>query len=213
MCFVTAAGLVGLRDVRERGIDGIPDPVLQRAIASIERQRLPDYSYLYGEYLKNMPTRGINRPMGSLGRSQACNIAMRYWGDETITDEVVMAWLDRLFARNGWLSMGRKRPIPHESWAQVAGYFYYFGHYYAALCIDALPKEKRPFYQQYMAHTLLPLQEKNGSWWDYPLYDYHQPYGTGFALATLLRCRSDWDERKAEANADASRQPGSPPGR
>ena len=38
--------------------------------------------------------------------------------------------------RNGWLDMGRKAAeIPHESFAQVAGYFFYFGHYYAALCI------------------------------------------------------------------------------
>ena len=37
--------------------------------------------------------------------------------------------------------------------------------------------------------VLLALQEKDGSWWDYPLYDYHQPYGTAFALMSLQRCR------------------------
>jgi len=35
---------------------------------------------------------------------------------------------------------------------------------------------------------MLDRQEKDGSWWDYPLYDYHQPYGTSFALMTLIRC-------------------------
>ena len=35
---------------------------------------------------------------------------------------------------------------------------------------------------------MLDRQEKDGSWWDYPLYDYHQPYGTAFALMTLQRC-------------------------
>ena len=35
---------------------------------------------------------------------------------------------------------------------------------------------------------MLDRQEKDGSWWDYPLYDYHQPYGTAFALMTLHRC-------------------------
>ena len=35
----------------------------------------------------------------------------------------------------------------------------------------------------------LRLQEKDGSWWDYPFYDYHQPYGTAFALMSLYRCR------------------------
>ncbi len=111
------------------------------------------------------------------------------WGEQDITDEVLTSWLDRLFARNGWLDIGRKRPIPHESWFQVAGYFYYFGHYYAALCIEQLPEDERGFYQAHLAKLMLDRQEKDGSWWDYPLYDYHQPYGTAFALMTLARCR------------------------
>jgi hypothetical protein len=40
-----------------------------------------------------------------------------------------------------------------------------------------------------LAHVLLRLQEKDGSWWDFPLYDYHQQYGTAFALMSLARCR------------------------
>jgi hypothetical protein len=36
---------------------------------------------------------------------------------------------------------------------------------------------------------IISKQEKNGSWWDYPLYNYHYAYGTGYALATLSRCR------------------------
>ena len=89
------------------------------------------------------PGAGISRPGGSLGRSQACNVAMRIWGDELVTDEVLVTWLDRLFARNVWLDIGRKRPIPHESWFGVAGYFFYYGHYYAALCIEQLPPAER----------------------------------------------------------------------
>jgi len=131
----------------------------------------------------------INRPGGSLGRSQACNLALRLWGDSRITDDVLKEWLDRLFSRNLWLDIGRKRPIPHESHFQVAGYFFYFGHYYASLCIEQLKQEERPFYQDHLAAVMLPLQEKDGSWWDFPLYNYHQQYGTAFALMTLKRCR------------------------
>ena len=36
---------------------------------------------------------------------------------------------------------------------------------------------------------MLSKQEKNGCWWDYPLYAYHQPYGTGYALRVLSECR------------------------
>jgi hypothetical protein len=186
--FQTAAGLVALKEARDIGVSS-PEKLVQRAIDSIHRQRKPDFSYLYGEYLKWQPMMPINRPAGSVGRSQACNLALRLWGDQRITDQVLKTWLDRLFARNLWLDMGRKRPIPHESYFQIAGYFFYFGHYYAALCIDQLKPADRPFYQDHLAHVMLPLQEKDGSWWDFPLYNYHQQYGTAFALMTLKRCQ------------------------
>ena len=100
-------------------------------------------------------------------------------------------WLHRLVSRNGWLSIGRKRPVPHEAWFQVAGYFYYYGHYYAALCIEQLPAEERAPFQAGIARVVLDNQDGDGSWWDFPFYDYHQPYGTAFALMTLGRCRSE----------------------
>jgi hypothetical protein len=185
--FMTAAALVALREARDIGVSA-PDRLVKRAVDSIQRQRKPDYSYLYGEYLKWQPMMPINRPGGSLGRSQACNLALRLWGEKRITDQILKTWLDRLFARNLWLDIGRKRPIPHESHFQVAGYFFYFGHYYAALCIDQLQPGERSAYQDQLAHVLLPLQEHDGSWWDFPLYNYHQQYGTAFALMTLKRC-------------------------
>jgi hypothetical protein len=186
MSFVTAAVLVALHEAKLAGEDA-PQRLIDRAMASIRRQRKPDFSYLYGEYLKWWPMMPINRPGGSVGRSQACNLAMRLWGDAETTDEVIETWLDRLFARNLWLDIGRKRPIPHESWFQVAGYFFYFGHYYAGLCIEQIPGKDRGPYQDHLAQVLLPLQEKDGSWWDFPLYDYHQQYGTAFALMSLHR--------------------------
>lgn len=188
--FTTATVLVALHNAKKVGAD-VPEKMVERAIASIHRQRKPDFSYAYGEYLKMSPMRGINRPSGSLGRSQTCNIALRLWGDEKITDEVLRVWLNRLYARNGWLDMGRKRPVPHESWDGVAGYFYYYGHYYAAYCVDDLPTDERPYFQDHLARIILEKQEKDGSWWDYPLYNYHQQYGTGYALSTLVRCRKN----------------------
>lgn len=190
MSFVNAAILIAFHEAQEAGFEP-PQDLVQPAIEGIRRQQLPDFSYLYGEYLRWSPRYGINRPGGSLGRSQVCNAALRMWGDEQITDEILHTWLERLFTRQGWLDIGRKRPIPHESWFQVAGYFYYFGHYYAAHCIHLLPEADRPFYQAHLAHTIIDRQEQNGSWWDFPFYDYHEPYGTSFALMTLVRCRTE----------------------
>ena len=188
MSFITATVLLALKEAESFGVE-FPEKLTRQAVAALRRQRLPDFSYLYGEYLKNYPRMGINRPAGSLGRSQSCNLTLRLYGDRQVTDEVLMTWLDRLFARNGWLSMGRKGQTPHESHFAIAGYFYYYGHYYAARCIEQLPAERRPYFQDHLAHVLLPLQEKDGSWWDYPLYNYHQQYGTAMAVSALVRCQ------------------------
>jgi hypothetical protein len=186
--FMTAAALVAFHEAKNIGV-APPEKLLKKSTASILRQQKGDFSYLYGEYLKWRPMLGINRPGGSLGRSQACNLALRLWGDKRITDPVLTGWLDRLFSRNIWLDIGRKRPIPHESFFSVAGYFFYFGHYYAAGCIEQLPPAERPFYQAQLAHVLLAKQETDGSWWDFPLYNYHQQYGTAFALMALKHCQ------------------------
>jgi hypothetical protein len=186
--FITATVLIALHEAKELGIHA-PEKLVKRAVASIQRQRKKDNSYAYGEYLKLMPMMPINRPAGSLGRSQACNLALQLWGDKTIDDKVHFTWLDRLYSRNMWLDIGRKRPVPHEAYFQIAGYFFFYGHYYGSLCIDALPEKDRPFYQEQVAKVLLPIQEKDGSFWDYPLYNYHYSYGTAYALMSLKRAQ------------------------
>jgi len=186
--FITATALLALREARDAGFE-VPQTLVDRALASLRRQRKPDLSYLYGEYLRMRPLMGINVPAGSLGRSQTCNAALRCWGDPSITDDRLEEWLDRLVNRNGWLDRGRKFPVPHESWFGVAGYFFYYGHYYAGYCIDLLPEDRRQRHRDALAGILVPLQEKDGRWWDYPLYDYGPYWGTPMALMALARCR------------------------
>ena len=186
--FTTATILIALHEAREVGFD-VPRKTADAAFHSLREERRPDfaYPYYYGAATR-MPGAPLNKRPASLGRSQVCNVAMRLWGDEKTTDAVIRNWLNRLFARNGWLSMARKQNWPHDSYFRIAAYFYYYGHYYASVCIDLLPPEDRPYYHNYLAHFLLPKQEKEGSWWDFPLYNYHRQYGTAFAVMALQRC-------------------------
>jgi hypothetical protein len=161
---------------------------------SINRQRKSDHSYLYGEYLDDPPMRGINRPGGSLGRSQACNHCPALSG--ATRPSPMPSWKEWLdpSARPQRLARvsGGKRPVPHESVVSaVAGYFYYYGHYYAARCVSLLPAGEQPEYRKLVADLIVPKQEADGSWWDFPFYTYHQPYGTAFAVMTLARCREN----------------------
>ncbi len=187
--FTTATCLVALKSVEDLPGITIPERLIKRAVASIQRQRKSDFTYLYGEYLRRVPMYGINRPAGSLARSQACNVALYRYGDESVTVEVIDQWLERFFKRHGWLDIGRKRPRPHEAWFAVAGYFYYYGVYYASHAIQELPAEDQLKHKNRLAYLLLKRQETNGSWWDFPLYSYHEAYGTGYAVMALSRCR------------------------
>ena len=202
--FVNAAVLVALARAKKIGLNA-DDRMVKRAIEATQLMRKPDSSFIYTMRIPSDKSRAmalINRPSGSLGRSQAGNVALRLWSDPNITDAVLIQWLDRLVTRHGWLDMGRKKPIPHESHAAVAGYFYYFGLYYGGLCISQLPENQRPLYQQHLADRIIKRQEQDGSWFDYPLYSYHKPYGTAFALLTLDRCREATSDKNSAASAE-----------
>ncbi|HOD84389.1 MAG: hypothetical protein BWX88_02892 [Planctomycetes bacterium ADurb.Bin126] len=192
MPFTTATSLIALDEARRFGVD-VPQRLIDRGLGHLRRTRNPDGSFCYSEMHVYRPGRTINRPSGSLGRSQACNLAMRTWGDAAITDAVLEAWLNRLWAREGWLSRARKMPVPHESFCSISGYFYYYGIFYAGGCIEQLPPERRPWHQAHLARILLDLQETDGSWWDYPLYDYHKGWGTAMAMMALKDCQVSID--------------------
>lgn len=192
--FTTATVLLAMDQARSVMDVKLNDIVVNRSVASINYQRTPDFSYTYSFTHRMRPRLDINRPAGSLSRSQACNAALRVFGDASVTDEVLSTWADRFLAREGFLSNVRKRPVPHEGQFRIAGYFYYYGIYYFTESVRLLPKDRHPAYAEKLAALLLVRQEKDGSWWDYPLYDYHQPYGTGYALMALAWCRQTMAE-------------------
>jgi len=188
--FSSATVLHAMREGREKLGLTLDEKVVAAALDSIKRQQTPDMAYTYSHSHIHRPRADINRPAGSLARSQACNSVLRIFGREGITDEVITEWADRFLAREGFLSIARKRPRPHDIHFKISGYFYYYGVYYFTESVRLLPPEKQKPYAERLAALLIYRQEKNGSWWDYPLYDYHQPYGTGYALMALAWCES-----------------------
>jgi hypothetical protein len=187
--FTTATVLLAMNEARSIMDVTLNDKLVKHSIAGINYQRTPDFSYTYSFPHRMKPRSDINRPAGSLARSQACNAALRIFGETAVTDEVLITWADRFLAREGFLGNVRKRPVPHEGAFRIAGYFYYYGIYYFTESVRLLPNEKHAAYAKRLAAILLERQEKDGSWWDYPLYDYHQAYGTGYSLMALAWCR------------------------
>jgi hypothetical protein len=186
--FGTAAGLVALYEAKQAGLD-IPQKLVDRSQRRLEEMRLPNGVFLYGEDYKYIPRLPANLPRGAVGRTQPANYALWLWKSKEVNAQRIIDGLDLFKKEHAWLDMGRKRPFPHESWYQTSGYYYYFDHYYASRLLESLNSDDKPRYAAQIAEGVLPHQEEDGSWWDYAMWDYHKPYGTAFAVMTLLRCK------------------------
>lgn len=185
--FTTAAALVAMRDARTVDLP-IRDHNVQIGLDYLERHRIPNGGYYYSSGHMYYPMSAANLPRGSLGRSQSGDNALFTW-NRTITPETLQAQLDYFFKDHAFIEIGRGRQFPHEAWYATAPYYYYFGHYYASRNVLALPKGQQPKYGAELARLVALGQYDDGSFWDYPLYGYHKPYGTGYAVIILSNCK------------------------
>ncbi|MBI4878551.1 MAG: hypothetical protein HY812_02685 [Planctomycetes bacterium] len=162
--------------------------VRERTIAYVRRCRLPNGAYEYD--LNPIPRapagEHINKIEGSLGRIQVCNWALFSAGDGSVTLDMVRAGLEHLYARHRFLDVARMRPIPHEAYYANAGYFYYFGHYYAAEAINLLPAAEREALHARLRPHILKTQRRDGSMCDFLGQRYLLVADTAFGALTLL---------------------------
>lgn len=183
--FSTACVIPSLIEASKLGW-GVDEKVAARAVEYVRGCRLPNGAYTYD--LQPIPWVGgesINEIKGSLGRIQACNWARRRAGDKRMTDEEIRKGLEAFFAEHRFLDAARMKPVPHEAWYFNAAYFYFFGHYHAALAINELPEAEREPWHAKLRAELLKVQWKDGSSIDFPNLSSMQIAGTSFSLLAL----------------------------
>jgi len=190
--FTTATALVALDEARAAGVT-IPEKLIRRGLRVIVECRNPDGTYNYDWGRVPDPSHLINKAKGNISRAQPCNLALWMWGgsnpakasgNDLVTREKIIADLNLMFREHKWLDIGRKRPIPHEAWYYHAGYFYYYCHYYAMRLIVRLGGDGARF-RTPLVEAILPQQEPDGSWWDFPEFSYDKVYGTALALLAI----------------------------
>jgi hypothetical protein len=188
MSFTTATIMIGMQRAKKVGI-ALPEKLVSRAIGEIERSKLPDGAFLYGDYLQYRPRMGVNQVKGSACRTPGCQYALGLF-DHPVGEAMLVKGLEDLLVKHaGFQRVAVRRPIPHESWYQVSGYFYLYGHAYAAYVLEGLPTEQQRRFWPALVTAVMHCREPDGSFWDYPLYSYHKPYGTAFALIALARAQ------------------------
>lgn len=186
MSFTTASILIGIQAAAATGTD-VPAGLKVKAVDHLKRSRLPDGAFLYGEYLKYRPRMDINERKGSACRTPACLFALEACGEVVPETEYREALEDLLVRHAALQRAGIREPIPHRSFYSISGYFYLYGHAYAAYVLARLPKADQDRLGPLLEKAVLHCREPDGSFWDYPLYGYHDAYGTAYALIALAR--------------------------
>jgi len=161
--------------------------VLQRAIRYVRRCKLPNGAYEYD--LRPIPRapmgESINDVKGSLGRIQVCNWALFSCKDDSVSVQDLRTGLEPFLTQHKFLDVARMRPIPHEAFYANAGYFYFFGHYYAALAINELPEPEREAWHARLRPHLVKTQRSDGSSCDFLGQRYLVVSGTAFLALAL----------------------------
>ncbi len=184
--FTTATVLIGLHEARAAGVE-VPQRMIDKAVKYLWRNRTPQGNYWYSIGWQWHPGGQINREQGSSMRNQSCNLALHLFDPEKLGRPELRVGLEQLRDNHRFATAALRRPQPHSSFYAVSGYFYLYGYQYAALVLERLPEEDRKEFRPFVAESILKTRQPDGSFWDYPTYDYHKYYGTGYALIALSR--------------------------
>lgn len=184
--FSTACAIPALIDGKAHGWP-IDQKLIDRATAYVRRCALPNGAYEYDLHMVPRISGGehINDVKGSLGRIQVCNWALRRAGEKKVTDEKIREGLEEFFENHRFLDFARMRPIPHEGYYRNAGYFYFFGHYHAALAINELPESEREAWHARLRPQLSKVQWADGSSLDFQGSSYLMYADTCFSILAL----------------------------
>ncbi|MFH0981323.1 MAG: hypothetical protein V2A79_07285 [Planctomycetota bacterium] len=184
--FMTAAAVVAMAEAQRQGF-AVDPPVLERAVRVINHCRLPNGGYTYRvRTVPNLHSEYIDQVKGSLSRIQVCQAALLSAGQDMPLDDLRIG-LAHFFRDHKFLEIAMHKPVPHEAFYYNSGYFYMFGHYYAALVIERLPAAEQSAWWPKLQHEIMKIQQRDGSIWDYDMHRYDKPYGVAFGLMALHR--------------------------
>ncbi|MEC9476906.1 MAG: hypothetical protein VX764_07720 [Planctomycetota bacterium] len=191
--FVTASLLLIYQQCERVGLE-VPDKMQQRGLRALRRCRLPNGAFDYNVSVipSTRGLTGINQIKGSLCRIQVGNLALRLCGDAgEVTYQQMVVGLEQLMRHHKFISLSRGRPFPHEAYYANSGYFFFYGHYYAAGLIEQLPRELRLQWWPQLVNKIIETQEPDGSMWDYSFFSYHRIYGTAWSASILAKALSE----------------------
>ena len=175
--FMTGSTLLALYEAHDQGF-AVDPGMVERALESLERGRAENGAYAYSGR-----ARGTVAMPGSAARAALCELVLHRAGRSSP---------DRLRASvrgflEGWedLHQRKSRQGTHEGPYGIAPYYFFYGHTYAALAIEALPEAERPALRAAMQELLWRTREEDGSWND-RIFPRTASYSTAMGVLALV---------------------------
>lgn len=178
--FMTAPTLEALFTARSMGYS-VDDAVVSRAIDTLVKQRSATGSFVYaGASRDDRPPEPIP---GSVGRMLAGETTLFLCGKSDLHH--IRGAIDAFITHWEWLDKRRAQNGTHIPPYNIAPYYFYYAHYYAARAIEFLPPRERPEYRRRLARLLFSVRLDDGSWND-RVFPRSRNYGTAMVMLALL---------------------------
>jgi hypothetical protein len=179
--FVTAPVTQALLIARGQG-EKVPDEVLARARRVLENSRTSDGAFMYSGVMRGETPPRAKLP-GSAARSAVCEATLVLLGGGST--DAVRAGLNAFHQHWDELKKRHQQSGTHAGPYQIAPYYFYYGHRYAAQAIQLLPESERAAERDRLLTVVLKTRDADGTWND-RVFPRSRNYGTAMVVLALL---------------------------
>jgi hypothetical protein len=178
--FMTAPTLIALFQAKSQGFD-VDDDVVERGLKSLERARQDSGAYVYSGRSRAADDR--SQVPGAAARMAAAETALLLAGRSSV--DRVRGSIDAFIVHWDWLDQRRAQPGTHIGPYGIAPYYFYFGHFHAAMAVELLPEIDREEYRRRLRNLLIRNRLDDGTWND-RVFERSANYGTAMAIMALV---------------------------
>jgi len=188
--FMTAPTLQALFEASGQGF-AVNREVVRRAIDALEESRSVTGAFAY----KGPVTRETRDAVpGAIGRMPAAEVTLFLAGRGQLSR--VRGAIDAFLVHWQWLERRRAKKGTHAGRYNIAPYYFYFAHYYAAQAVELLPDPDRGEYRRRIRDLLVATRREDGTWND-RVFPQSAAYGTSVAVLSMMmpetRPPARWD--------------------
>ena len=177
--FMTAPTLQSLFEARHAGYT-VDEAVVTRALDALEKARTPAGAFRYAGVDGDAHPDPVP---GAVGRMLVSETTLYLAGRSSIAN--IRSAVDAFIVHWQWLDKRRAQSGTHKPPYQIAPYYFYYAHYYAAQAVELLPEHERAEYRRRINELLLSVRLPDGTWND-RVFQRTANYGTAMSVMALM---------------------------